>query len=173
MTVPDPPSSGLVPEAETAAQGVELAVPAATARRMWARLTARNWRLFVVRLFVAGLSVVATVVVVPGLGFDGWRAGQFAVIALVYGLLSALVKPALEFLALRFLVATYGLVVVLINALLLYLLTWALPTVVVYDRLWQLLLGGLVAGAVGMFLETVVGATQPVLDRPAKGESLS
>jgi putative membrane protein len=173
MTVPDPPSSGLPPEAETAVHGVELAVPAVTARRRWAQVTARNWRLFVVRFFVAGLSVVVTVVLVPGLGFNGWRLGQFAVIALVYGLLSALVKPALEFLALRFLVATYGLVVVLINALLLYLLAWILPTVVVYDRLWQLLLGGLVAGAVGMFLETVVGATQPVLDRSAKGESLS
>jgi putative membrane protein len=152
---------------------VELVVPAASARRRWAEVTARNWRLFVVRFFVAGLSVVVTVVVVPGLGFNGWRLGQFAVIALVYGLLSALVKPALEFLALRFLVATYGLVVVLINALLLYLLAWILPTVIVYDRFWQLLLGGLVAGAAGMFLETVVGATQPVLDRPAKGASPS
>ncbi|MGA7689342.1 MAG: phage holin family protein, partial [Jiangellales bacterium] len=150
-----------------------LAVPAAADRRRWARITARNWRLFVVRFFVAGLSVVLTVVVVPGLGFDGWRLGQFAVIGLVYGLLSALVKPALEFLALRFLVATYGFVVVLVNALLLYLLAWILPTVLVYDRVWQLLLGGLVAGAVGMFLETVLGATQPVLDRPAKGESPS
>ena len=172
MTVPDLPSAGL-PEPQTAGEGVELAVPAAADRRRWARITARNWRLFVVRFFVAGLSVVLTVVVVPGLGFDGWRLGQFAVIGLVYGLLSALVKPALEFLALRFLVATYGFVVVLVNALLLYLLAWILPTVLVYDRVWQLLLGGLVAGAVGMFLETVLGATQPVLDRPAKGESPS
>jgi len=162
-----------VPDEVTDEAGVQLAVPAAADRHRWAKLTPRNWRLFVVRFFVAGLSVVLTVVVVPGLGFDGWRLGQFAVIGLVYGLLSALVKPALEFLALRFLVATYGFVVVLVNALLLYLLAWTLPTVLVYDRVWQLLLGGLVAGAVGMFLETVVGATQPVLDRPAKGESPS
>ncbi len=173
MQETDPALAPRVPDAVTDEAGVQLAVPAAADRRRWARITARNWRLFVVRFFVAGLSVVLTVVVVPGLGFDGWRLGQFAVIGLVYGLLSALVKPALEFLALRFLVATYGFVVVLVNALLLYLLAWILPTVLVYDRVWQLLLGGLVAGAVGMFLETVVGATQPVLDRPAKGESPS
>jgi putative membrane protein len=163
--------AALVPDGVTEEAGVELAVPAAAARHRWAKLTARNWRLFLVRFFVAGLSVVVVVVLVPGLGFNGWRLGQFAVVAAVYGLLSAVVKPALEFLALRFLVATYGLVVVLINAALLYLLAVILPNIIVYDRLWQLLLGGLVAGAVGMFLETVVGATQPVLDRPAKETS--
>jgi len=171
MPETDPALAPRVPDAVTDEAGVQLAVPAAADRHRWAKLTARNWRLFVIRFLLAGLAVVVVVVIVPGLRFDGWRLGQFAVVALVYGLLSALVKPALEFLALRLLVATYGLVVVLINALLIYLLAWILPTVVVYDRLWQLLLGGLVAGVVGMFLETVVGATQPVFDRPAKGES--
>ncbi len=169
MTVSDAASPAAPQDGVPAAAGVELAVPAATARHRWARTSARNWRLFVVRFFVAGFSVVVTVAVVPGLAFDGWRIGQFVVIGLAYGLLSALVKPALEFLALRFLVATYGMVVVLINAFLLYLLAWMLPTIIVYDRLWQLLLGGLVAGAVGMVLETIVGATHPVLDRRAKG----
>jgi hypothetical protein len=39
-----------------------------------------------------------------------------------------------------------------------------LPQFVEYDRLWQLLLGGLLDGALGLILETVLGATPPVLD---------
>jgi hypothetical protein len=40
---------------------------------------------------------------------------------------------------------------------------------IVYDRLWQLLLGGVVVGLVGLVLETAVGASEPVLDRRQKG----
>lgn len=139
-------------------------VPSAVARHRWARLTALNPRLFLVRLLVSGVAVVVTVAVVPGLGFTGWRAGEFAVVAVVYATLTAVVKPALEFLALRFLVATYGLVIIVINATLLFVLVQVLDELIVYDRLWQLLLGGLLVGVVGMVLETAAGATQPVLD---------
>ncbi len=145
------------------------AVPAARARHRWARATALNWRLFLVRVVISGLSVVITVAVVPGLAFVGWRPGQFGVVALTYAVLSALVKPVLEFLALRFLVATYGLVVIAINAVLLFLLAQILDDLVVYDRLWQLLLGAVVVGIVGLLLETAVGATPPVLDTRGRG----
>jgi putative membrane protein len=125
--------------------------------------------LFLVRVLVSGVAVVVTVAVVPGLGFTGWRTGQFAVLALVYAALTAIVKPVLEFVALRFLVATYGVVVVLINAALLFVLAQVLDELIVYDRVWQLLLGGFVVGCVGLVLETAVGASEPVLDRRLVG----
>jgi uncharacterized membrane protein YvlD (DUF360 family) len=78
------------------------------------------------------------------------------------------VKPLLQFVALRFIFATYGLVVVLINALLLVLLSVALGGLIVADRLLSLLAGGLIVGLLGMLLETVLGATPPVLDRDYK-----
>ncbi len=80
-----PPPSG---------DGVGATVPSAAARHRWARLTALNPRLFMVRLFVSGVAVVVTVAVVPGLGFTGWRGGEFAVVALIYAALTAVVKPA-------------------------------------------------------------------------------
>lgn len=116
------------------------------------------------RLVVSGIAIVLTVAVVPGLGFSGWRGGEFLVIAAWYAALTAVVKPALEFVALRFLVATYGLVIILVNAAVLFVLAQVLDRFIVYDRLWQLLIGGLVAGMVGLVLETAAGATQPVLD---------
>jgi putative membrane protein len=144
------------------------AVPAANARRLWARRTALNWRLFLVRVVASGLAVILTVLLVPGLGFTGWQPGQFGVVTLTYAVLVAVLKPLLEFLALRFLVATYGLVVILINATVLFALAQLLPELLVYDRLWQLLLGGVVVGALGLVLETVLGATPPVLDTRAR-----
>ncbi len=71
----------------------------------------------------------------------------------------------------RFLVATYGLVIILISATLLFILAQVLDELIVDDRLWQLLLGGLVVGVVGMVLETAAGATQPVLDTRDREES--
>jgi putative membrane protein len=154
----------------TAAGASELlVVPVAASRHRWAQVTALNWRLFLVRVLVSGVAVVVTVAVVPGLGFTGWRTGQFAVVALVYATLTAIVKPVLEFLALRFLVATYGLVVIVINAALLFALAQVLDELIVYDRVWQLLLGGFVVGFVGLVLETAVGASEPVLDHRQKG----
>lgn len=142
-------------------------VPAAGARRLWAHRTALNWRLFLVRVLAAGLAVVLTVTLVPGLAFSSWRPGAFGVVALTYAVLVAVVKPVLEFVALRFLVATYGLVVIVINAIVLFLLASILDDLLVYDRLWQLLIGGFIVGLLGLVLETVLGATPPVLDTKA------
>jgi putative membrane protein len=140
------------------------AVPAAVAHRAWARASAFNWRLFAVRVVTNGLAVLLTAALVPGLELGSWRLGGLAVLGLVFGLLNAVVKPALQFLALRFLVATYGLVVVVINAAMLYLLERLVPELISSTRLWQLLLGGLVVGVLGLVLDTLAGASRPVLD---------
>jgi putative membrane protein len=115
----------------------------------------------------AGLAVVLTVALVPGLAFSSWRPGAFGVVALTYAVLVAVVKPVLEFVALRFLVATYGLIVIVINAIVLFLLANILDELIIYDRLWQLLAGGFIVGLLGLVLETVLGATPPVLDSKA------
>ena len=142
------------------------AVPAAAAHRAWARASAHNWRLCVVRIVTNGLAVVIAAALVPGLELGTWRVGGLAVLGLAFGLLNAVVKPALQFLALRFLVATYGGVVVVINAAMLYLLELLFPQLISSTRVWQLLLGGLVVGIVGLLLETLAGASRPVLDTP-------
>jgi uncharacterized membrane protein YvlD (DUF360 family) len=100
----------------------------------WAVLRLRaelgNWRLLLVRTLTSGVTVVATVFLVPGLSFQHWRYGEFVLVGLVFGLLTALVKPLLQFLALRYLVVSYGLVLVLINAGLLWLLSLLLGNLI-------------------------------------------
>lgn len=143
-------------------------IPAAHDRAVWSRLQATNWRLFLIRFLCAGLAVVATVVIVPGLGFVGWRSGQFIQIAVIFGVLNATVKPLLQFLVLRFIFSTYGIVVVIINALLLLLLEAILDDTFKVDRVLSLVVAGLVVGILGLIFETLLGATPPVLDRDYK-----
>jgi putative membrane protein len=129
---------------------------------------ASNWRLFLIRFLSAGIAVVVTVAVVPGLGFNGWRWGEFTRIALIFGLLNATVKPLLQFLVLRFIFSTYGIVVVIINTLLLLLLGAILDDTFRVYRPISLVVGGLVVGILGLIFETLLGATPPVLDRDYK-----
>jgi uncharacterized membrane protein YvlD (DUF360 family) len=79
--------------------------------------------------------------------------------------LNATVKPLLQFLVLRFIFSTYGIVVVIINALLLVLLAAILDDTFVAYRPVAVIAGGALVGALGLILETLLGATPPVLDR--------
>ena len=145
--------------------------------RAWAvrrlRAEAGNWRLLLVRTLTSGVAVVVTVFVVPGLSFHDWRRGDFVLVGLVFGLLTALVKPVLQFLALRYVVVSYGLVLVVANAVLLWLLSVLLGHLLHASDLLAVLLGGLVVGVIGTFLDVIAGATPPILDRPQEPEEHS
>ncbi len=145
-----------------------LAVPGVAKRRAAVRSHSFNWRLILVRLVTSGLAVTLTVLITPGLSFSGWRIGQFWLVAGVYALISTFVKPAIQFFSLRFLVSSYGLINILVNGLLLWLLTVVLHEVITYDHVWQLLVGGLIVGILGMVLDALAGTNYPVLDRPSK-----
>ena len=132
-----------------------------------------NWRLFLVRLITSSLAVVLTVALLPGLRFEHWGWGEFLLIGLVFGLLNALLKPLIQFFALRYLIASYGLVVVLINALLLGLLSWILGDEIEGRGVLAFLAGGLLVGVIGLLLDTVAGATPPILERTSTQEGAS
>jgi putative membrane protein len=142
--------------------------------RAWAvrrlRAEAGNWRLLLVRTLTSGVAVVVTVFVVPGLSFQHWRDGEFVLVGIVFGLLTALVKPALQFVALRYIVVSYGLVLVLVNTVLLWLLSVLLGHLIHARDLLAALLGGLVVGVIGTLLDAIAGATPPILDRPSEPE---
>jgi putative membrane protein len=139
--------------------------PQTLQRRAWIAAHALNWRLALVRLLASGVAVVVTVLVVPGLGFGDWHPGLLLAVVVVFGLLNAVVKPALQFLTLRWIVASYGLVVVLVNTAMLFLLEQLLDGAVVSAKFWPLLVGGVVVGVLGLVLETAAGASPPILDR--------
>ena len=126
-----------------------------------------NWRFLLVRILVNALALAFTAAVTPKIYFVDRSVGSWLLMALMLGVLNALLKPLLQFLTLQFIFVTYGLVVVVVNALLLWLLSLIFPARFAVESFWWLLVGGLVLGLLSSFLESLLGLTMPIVpDEP-------
>lgn len=123
-----------------------------------------NWRFLLVRILVNALALAFTAAVTPKIYFVDKTVSNWVLMALMLGVLNALLKPVLQFLTLQFIFVTYGLVIVLVNALLLLLLSFLFPARFAVDNVLWALVGGLVLGLVGSFLESLLGLTMPIVD---------
>ena len=126
-----------------------------------------NWRFLLVRVLVNAIALAVTAAVVPKVYFVNKSIWNLLFMALTLGVLNALVKPLLQAMTLHFIVATYGLVIVLVNAVLLWLLSLLFPERFAVDSLLWVLIGGLVLGMLSSFLESLLGLTMPIVsDEP-------
>ena len=105
-----------------------------------------NWRFLLVRIVVNAIALAITAIVVPKISFVDKSIWNLLLMAVMLGVLNALIKPILQFLTLQFIFVTYGLVVVLVNTLLLWSLSFLFPGRFAVDNLLWALLGGLVLG---------------------------
>jgi len=76
-----------------------------------------------IRLAVNAIALWAAVQLVPGLVYDGSGTSLFF-IALIFGVVNALVRPLLLVLTCPFIILTLGLFVLVINTIMLSLTTW-------------------------------------------------
>ncbi len=128
-----------------------------------------NWRFLLVRIVVNAIALAITAAIVPKIYFVDKSVWSWLLMAVMLGVLNALLKPVLQFLTLRFLFVTFGLVVVLVNALILLLLSALFPGRFAVDSVWWALVGGLVLGLLSSFLESLLGLTMPIVpDEPAE-----
>jgi putative membrane protein len=75
------------------------------------------------RWLINAVALYVAVRLVPGIEVDGgWQA--LAVMALIFGLVNALIRPILKFLTCPLIMLTFGLFILVINALMLMLATW-------------------------------------------------
>ncbi|MEA3441515.1 MAG: phage holin family protein [Chloroflexota bacterium] len=126
-----------------------------------------NWRFLLVRIVVNAFALAITALVTPKIYFVDKSFLNWLLMALMLGLLNALLKPVLQLLTLQFIFVTYGLVLVLVNALLLWLLSILFPNRFAVDSLVWLLVGGLVLGLISSFLENLLGLSMPIVpDEP-------
>ena len=81
---------------------------------------------FLIRLFVNALALAAAAWLIDGITLSG---GFFSIllVALVFGVLNAILKPILLFLSLPFLVLTLGLFALVVNAVMLMLTAGIFP----------------------------------------------
>ena len=133
-----------------------------------ARLRAQlRWKLLLARLLVSTVAVLLTVLVVPGLGVAGdWR--WTLVLGAVLGVLNGVVKPALQVLTIRYLFLSWGLVLLVVNVVTLWLFELLVPPLDLAGGL-SLLLGALVLGVLVSVLETLVGIGPPIMETHPAG----
>ena len=126
-----------------------------------------NWRFLLVRILVNALALAFTAAVTPKIYFVDKSVWSWLLMALMLGVLNALLKPILQFLTLQFIFVTYGLVIVLVNGLILWLLSFLFPARFAVDNLLWALVGGLVLGLFSSFLESLLGLTMPIVPEEA------
>lgn len=116
-------------------------------------------RKLLLRWLVNALALFAAAQVVPGIEIDGNGWIVYAVVAIIFGLVNALIRPLLKMITCPLIILTLGLFTLVINALMLLLTSW-IGTVVGYgfhiDGFWPAFLGGLVVGVVSVVLNLVV-----------------
>jgi putative membrane protein len=122
-----------------------------------------NWRFLLVRIVVNALALAITAAVTPKIYFVDKSILNWLLMAIILGVLNALLKPILQFLTLQFLFVTYGLVIVFVNTLILLLLSFLFPTRFAVDNLLWAFVGGLVLGLVSSFIESLFGLTMPIV----------
>ena len=133
-----------------------------------------NWRFLLVRILVNAIALAFTAAVLPRIYFVSKTVPNLLFMAITLGVLNALVKPVLQALTLHFVVATYGLVIVLVNAVILLLLSVLFPDRFAVNSILWALIGGLVLGLFGSFLESLLGLTTPIIadERPELRQQL-
>jgi len=106
------------------------------------------------------LAVLVAVYMVPGIRFKDDRLWIPFVTSLVLGILNAFIRPVLMVLALPLLIFTLGLFMLVINALLLYFVSFLMGRYFEVDSFGSAFLGALVISIVSMLLNLVTGASR-------------
>ena len=84
---------------------------------------------FLLRVGFTGLALWIVTLIVPGMSFVGGqttaqRIGIILVVALVFGVVNAFVKPIVQVLSIPLYILTLGLFHVVVNALMLWITAW-------------------------------------------------
>jgi putative membrane protein len=112
----------------------------------------------IVRWIASAAAVAAAVYLLPGIRLEGGIGALFAV-ALVLGLVNALLRPLLRWLACGVIVMTLGLFLLVINAVLLLLAAWISRTLGIafhVDGFTDAILASLIISAVSFVLSIVL-----------------
>ena len=84
---------------------------------------------FLLRAALTGLALWVVALIVPGLRFVGChttlqKIGIIFVVAVIFGLVNAFIKPIVQILSIPLYILTLGLIQIVINALMLWITAW-------------------------------------------------
>ena len=119
---------------------------------------------FVLRVLINGVAIWLATLVLSGLTVVGGdttaeRAGIILLVALIFGIVNAVVKPLVAFLSFPLYILTLGLFTLVVNALMLMLTAWITERAdwgLRIDDFWTALIGALIIAVVSFVLSVVV-----------------
>jgi len=114
-------------------------------------------RNFFLRLIVNAIALFLTAYILPGITVST-DILTLLLIALVFGVVNAFVKPLVIILTLPATILTLGLFLFVINGLMLWLTSAIVGSAFVVDGLLWAVIGGVVFGVIGMIIEGVFNA---------------
>ncbi|MDM7830008.1 phage holin family protein [Cellulomonas edaphi] len=119
---------------------------------------------FAIRILINGVAIWLATVLLSGLdvvGYDSdWEhVAIILLIALVFGIVNAVVKPIVAFLSIPLYILTLGLFTLVVNALMLMLTAWVTEFTdwgLRIDDFWTAVLGALIISLVSFFLSLLL-----------------
>jgi putative membrane protein len=117
-----------------------------------------------VRLLVNAVALAVAAWLIPGITLNEGaensdRALTLVIVAVIFGLVNALIRPIVKLLALPLIILTLGLITFVINALMLLLTSWITDQFDVQfhvEGFWPALVGALVITIVGWALDAIL-----------------
>jgi putative membrane protein len=97
-------------------------------------------------LVVVALAFLVTTRIVPGIQVHG-GVTSYVIVAVVFGLVNGILGPVLRLVTLPLSIVTFGLFVLVLNALLLLLAAWLVPALTI-DGFWSAFIGAILIGLV-------------------------
>ncbi|TDO67595.1 putative membrane protein [Kribbella sp. VKM Ac-2571] len=117
----------------------------------------------IIRLLVNAIALAAASWIVSGITLQGATTGKrvltLLIVAAIFGVVNAIVKPVVKVLSFPLLILTLGLLTFVINAAMLMLTSWITGKLDVQfhvDGFWSALFGALIISVVGMILNAVL-----------------
>lgn len=112
------------------------------------------------RWLIIAASVFLTAWLMPGIRIEGSNAFvTVAVVAIILGFMNAIIKPILAFLSCGCILATLGLFMLVINAVVLMLTAWASQLLGIgfyVDSFWSALIGSIIISIISFVLSMIL-----------------
>jgi putative membrane protein len=120
---------------------------------------------FIVRWVINAIALGVTALIVPGIHISGLSTTgrietaalvNLFIVALIFGLVNAIIKPIVALATCPFYILTLGLFTFIVNALMLMLTSWLTDPRFVVDSFWWALLGSIVISVISTVLSAMV-----------------
>lgn len=125
---------------------------------------------FLLRAALTGIALWIVTVVVSGIDFVGGdttlqKVGIILVVALIFGLVNAIIKPIVQIISIPLYILTLGLIHIVINALMLWITSWITEHTThwglyIDDFWWTAIWAAIVLSIVSWVLSLIVGDTK-------------